>query len=268
MRLDLAKIIESKNPKLYRRLPRFVINWAQRLIHQEQMNYCLENYAHLPSVEFARASLEYIGIGYSSEGLDKIDKNGRYIFASNHPFGGVDGLMLAAEVAKPFGDVRLVVNDLLMNLEPLRSIFIPVNKHGRQSTEAAKLFAEAFDSNVPIVTFPAGLCSREIDGQIKDPLWQTNFVKRAVASKRDVVPVYFEGQLSRRFYRISRWRKVFGIKANMEMFTLVDEMFAQKGKHFTMRFGTPVSWQELEKAHSLRQATEMLRKNTYNLSNK
>lgn len=268
MRLELAKIIESKNPKLYRRLPRFVINWAQKLIHQEQMNYCLENYAHLSSIEFAKASLEYIGIGYSSQGLDNIDIKDRYIFASNHPFGGVDGLMLAVEVAKSFGDVRLVVNDLLMNLEPLKSIFIPVNKHGRQSVDAAKLFAEALDSNLPIITFPAGLCSREIDGEIKDPLWQTNFVKRAIASKRDIVPVYFEGELSRRFYRISRLRKALGIEANLEMFTLVDEMFAQNGKHFTIRFGTPVPWQELEKSQSVRQATEMLRKNTYNLSNK
>jgi putative hemolysin len=177
------------------------------------------------------------------EGMERLDPAGRYIFASNHPFGGPDGLMLADKVAEYFGDVRLVVNDLLMNLSPLRSIFVPVNKHGRQSAEYSRVFTDAFSSDIPIVTFPAGLCSRRRGGVVEDLRWKPNFIRRAVSDRRDVVPVFFEGELSNFFYRLSSLRTALGIRANIEMLYLVDEMFRLSGRSFAIRVGEAVKWE-------------------------
>ena len=169
---------------------------------------------------------------YSVEGLENLDPKGRYLFASNHPFGGMDGMMLADELVGYFGDARVIVNDLLMHVEPLRPLWIPVNKHGSQCGEYLRRFDEAFASDCPILTFPAGLCSRRRQGVVSDLPWRSNFVKRAAASGRRIVPVFVEGELSDFFYRLSNFRTKIGIRFNIEMLYLPDEMFSQKGKHF------------------------------------
>lgn len=92
---------------------------------------------------------------------------------------------------------------------------------------------------------PAGLCSRRIKGSVCDLPWKPSFVKNAIESRRDIVPVYFEGKLSNFFYNLSSIRTALGIKANIEMLYLADEMFSQRGRHFDIYFGEPVPWQRL-----------------------
>lgn len=264
MKVDVKKVLKDKNPTAAKWIPWFVINYLKKIVHEDEVNFYLENFSHLPTIEFIRATLEGMGISYTAVGLDKLDPEGRYIFASNHPFGGLDGLMLADKISGYFGDVRVVVNDLLMNLEPLKPIFIPVNKHGKQNQEYARLYREAFESNIPIITFPAGLCSRKTEGVVQDIQWRPNFVKQAVNTKRDIVPVYFDGCLSNFFYRLSNLRKKVGIKANIEMLYLSDEMFRQHGKHFDMIIGEPVPWATLEDKPYMETARE-IRTIAYNL---
>jgi putative hemolysin len=246
-------------------MPRPAVNYLRRILHEREVNSYLEDFSHMDSIGFIRATLERMEITYGATGLDRLDPAGRYIFASNHPFGGLDGLMLAVEIAGRFGDVRVVVNDLLMNLEPLKSIFIPVNKHGRQSTEYAKMYQEAFDSNVPIVTFPAGLCSRREKGAVCDREWKPSFVKQAAATRRDIVPVYFDGKLSDFFYNLSCLRTKLGIGANVEMLYLAEEMVKQRGRHFEMIVGEPIPWQSLEGGLSARKTTLEIRRKAYGL---
>lgn len=246
MKVDVKKVLKDKSPSASRWIPWFVKNYLKKIVHEDEVNHYLESYSHLPAIEFIRATLNEMGISYSAVGLEKLDPAGRYIFASNHPFGGVDGLMLADKISSYFGDVRVVVNDILMNLEPLKSIFIPVNKHGKQNQEYVRMFKEAFDSNLPIVTFPAGLCSRKTKGIVRDNDWRSNFVKQAINTQRDIVPVYFDGTLSNFFYRLSNTRKKLGVKANIEMLYLSDEMFKQQGRHFDMIIGKPIPWETLK----------------------
>ncbi len=243
MQVDLAQVLKDKNPAAARWVPRCAVNYLSRVVHLKEVNRYLAEFGDLPTIEFVRACLKEMHITYHAEGMERLDPAGRYIFASNHPFGGADGLMLADEVSKRFGEVRVVVNDILMNLTPLAPIFVPVNKHGRQNPEYARLFSDAFASEVPIITFPAGLCSRRIKGVVTDLPWKPNFIRRAVADRRDVVPVYFEGELSNRFYRIHSLRNAVGIKANIEMLYLVDEMFRQSGRDFRISIGESVPWQ-------------------------
>ena len=211
-RIDIGAVLADKAPRLARWIPGFVIGWLRRTIHESEINYILEHYWNLPPQEFIRACFREWQVTYTVEGLEKLDPKGRYLFAANHPFGGMDGMMLADKLIDRFGDARVVVNDLLMHLEPLRPLWIPVNKHGSQNSAYARKFDEEFVGEVPILTFPAGLCSRCIGGEVTDLPWKTNFLKKAYASQRQIVPVFVEGRLSNFFYRVVRIRRMLGVK--------------------------------------------------------
>ncbi len=264
--IDVEKVLAAKAPDLARKVPRFAINYLKRIIHQDDLNTIIPRYFDLPPMEFIEGLFgEYMNVSYQAVGLDKIDPAGRYVFASNHPFGGMDGMMLADLLTRHFGDVRVIVNDILMAIEPLQPIFIPVNKHGRQNSASVEAFNAAFASDLPLLTFPAGLCSRRIKGEVIDLQWKPNFIKKAIASERDVVPVHCEGRLSNFFYNLSNLRTRLGVKANVEMLYLVDEMFKQFGKNFHIRFGTPISWKQLAEM-PVRHAVELVRRESYALS--
>ena len=248
-KISVAGVLSSKAPRLARRIPRGVVRLLSKTIHEDELNYILENYDTGDPMEFLRSFFSYTGVSYEAVGLSELPADGRYIFASNHPFGGMDGMMLAEVIGSYFGDVRVIVNDILMYLDPLKGIFVPVNKSGAQRGAYAVAFNEAFAGDAPVLTFPAGLCSRcGKDGVVADVEWRPNFVKRAVQTDRLVVPVYVEGRLSKRFYRWARWRKRLGVKVNIEQIFLPDEMFRQRGQHFRLIFGTPVSVEELRAA--------------------
>ena len=131
LQVDLERVIRDKNPSLARWLPRPLLSYLKRTIHQDEINRILKSYSHLDPIGFIRATLADMRIGYRSQGLDRLPADGRYLFVSNHPFGGMDGMMLCAELSTRFSEVRIIVNDLLMNLRPLAPLFVPVNKHGR-----------------------------------------------------------------------------------------------------------------------------------------
>ena len=266
--IDIARVLAEKAPSLARHLPGFALRWLRRTIHEEDINYILRTFWELPPREFIHACFRTWGVTYSSEGLERLDPAGRYLFVSNHPFGGMDGMMLADKLIDRFGDVRVVVNDLLMYVEPLQPLWIPVNKHGAQNAAYARKMEEEFFGERQILTFPAGLCSRRIDGRVTDPEWKINFLKKAYASQRQIVPVFVEGRLSNFFYRVDRLRKALGIKFNIEMLWLPDEMFSQKGKHFRIVVGDPIPVAELQASGSLREQAEYVRKKAYFLEKK
>lgn len=227
-KIDVDAVLAAKAPRIARWVPGFVIRWLKRTIHQDEINYILDEYSALPPQQFIQACFKFWGVTYSVEGLEKLDPKGRYLFASNHPFGGMDGMMLADELVGYFGDARVIVNDLLMHVEPLRPLWIPVNKHGSQCGEYLRRFDEAFASDCPILTFPAGLCSRRRQGVVSDLPWRSNFVKRAAASGRRIVPVFVEGELSDFFYRLSNFRRKIGIRFNIEMLICPTRCFRRR----------------------------------------
>ena len=261
--IDIAEVLRQKAPELSRRIPRFAVEWLRRTVHERDINHILASYWDLPPQEFIQACFREWQVAYSAHGLDRLDPAGRYLFVANHPFGGMDGMMLADKLIDRFGDARVVVNDLLMHVEPLRPLWIPVNKHGSQNSAYARRFDEAFAGDLPILTFPAGLCSRRIGGRIADTEWKTNFLKKAAASGRTIVPVFVEGRLSDFFYRVDRIRKALGIRFNIEMLWLPDEMFSQQGRHFRIVVGDPVPAEELAQFGSLREQAEAIRRKTY-----
>ncbi|HIW65389.1 MAG TPA: acyltransferase [Candidatus Alistipes intestinipullorum] len=267
-KIDIGAVLREKAPRLSRWIPRPVVNRLRRIVHEREINHILEHYWSLPPQEFIRACFREWQVTYSIEGLEKLDPRQRYLFVSNHPFGGMDGLMLADKLIDRFGDARVVVNDLLMYLDPLRPLWIPVNKHGSQNAAyARKLDGELF-GELPVLTFPAGLCSRPFGGQITDPQWKLSFLKKAYASQRLIVPIFVEGHLSNHFYRIYKIRKALGVKFNIEMLWLPDEMFSQKGRHFRIVAGDPIPVADLQRYGSLRDQVEEVRKRCYFLKNR
>ena len=265
LKLDVEKILYTKNPGLKKIVPRFLVNYLKKIVHQDELNELLARNGHLKDKEFIKAGLEFLGIRYKVLGIENIPEDGRYIFASNHPLGGLDGLVFINELSKYYPSLRFPVNDILLNIENLSGIFLPINKHGSQDRESARLIEEAYSSDVQILYFPAGLCSRRKQGIIKDLSWHKSFINKAIQHKRDIVPAYFSGRNSSFFYRLSNLRTALGIRANIEMLFLPDEMFRQKEKEITLVFGKTVPWQTFDKSRTANEWAEWMKKKSYDL---
>ena len=263
--IDIRKVIRKKNPALVKMMPGFVISFMKRLIHEDELNRIIYDYRDRHGLDFVRNVLDDMKVSYSMNGLEQIPVHGRYIFASNHPLGGFDGLVLMDAIGTVFPEIRFIVNDLLLNLKNLEPVFVPVNKHGRQSVEYARKIDETYSGDAQVLYFPAGLCSRKLKGQIADPPWSKNFIQKAVQYRRDVVPVYFEGRNSDFFYNLANLRKKFKIKANIEMTFLVDELFKQKGQHVQLKFGTPITYTTFDKSKNYHQWTDFVRERVYSM---
>lgn len=230
-------------------IPGFLISALERMIHQRELNGVLDTTWPSEGTEFAEKTYGYFDLGLETRGEENIPSQGRFIFASNHPLGGLDGIGLIKVLGRRYGDdgLRFLVNDMLMNVEPLRPVFLPVNKYGSQGRAAAAAIAGAYASDVQMLIFPAGLVSRlQPGGTIEDLTWQKSFVQKAVEYRRDIIPVHFEGLNRMRFYRTARWRKRLGLKVNIEQAMLPAELCASRGKKFRVTFGRPIPWQDIE----------------------
>ena len=261
--IDVKEVIRKKNPALAKMMPGFLVSFIKRLIHENEVNRIIYDYRHRYGLDFVRSILEDMKVTYSMEGQDQVSVGGRYIFASNHPLGGFDGLVLMDAIGSIFPEIRFIVNDLLLNIKNFAPVFVPVNKHGRQSAEYACLIDETYSSDAQVLYFPAGLCSRKIKGKITDLKWNKSFVQKAVQYHRDVVPVYFEGRNSNFFYHLANLRKKIRIKANIEMMFLVDEFFKQKGRHLYLRFGSPIAYTTFDKSKDFNYWAEYIREKVY-----
>lgn len=259
MVIDVDALVKQRLPRHYRFIPRFVTRWLERIIHQRELNEMLQRMNGKDGVSAANEALSYLGITTTVVGEDAIPDEGRFIFVSNHPLGGLDGLSLISFLGKRYhGGIRFLVNDLLMAVKPLQPVFLPVNKYGRQSRERAEEIEAQYQGDNQMITFPAGLCSRMgKGGKIHDLQWQKFVVTQAIRTQRHIVPMFFEGENSRFFYRMARWRKRLGMKFNLEMILLPSEMFKSRGGDFRVFVGKPITWQSLDAKRPLEEAQRL-----------
>ncbi len=193
-------------------------------------------------------------------------QTGGIVIASNHPLGGLDALAMMHILSKKRKDMRFIVNDILLTFKNLKELFIPVNKHGKSGAESVKMINAQFASEQLTLVFPAGLVSRKQEGGIiKDLEWKKSFITKARQYQRDIIPVYVEGINSNFFYNLSRWRKRLGIKANIEMFYLMDEMYKQHGKKITIYFGKPIKYSTFDKSKTDEQWANYIKELVYKL---
>jgi putative hemolysin len=264
-KIDVKNVLYSKNPTLSKAIPGFAINYLKKVVHQDELNEFLEKFGHLKDSELIAAGLKHFEIKFKVTGSENIPNSGRYIFVSNHPLGGLDGLVFIHELSKHFPDIKFPVNDILTNIKNLSGIFLPVNKHGAQAKEAAIMIEEAYKSECQILYFPAGLCSRKKRGVIKDLQWHKSFITKSIQHNRDIVPAFFSGRNSNFFYNLASIRKFLGLKANIEMLYLADEMFKQKNKEINLVFGKAIPWETFDKTRSAPEWADWVKSKSYDL---
>ncbi len=264
--INIEKAIASKNPRLLKILPKFVLNYIKKIIHQEELNTAIYMNRHRHGVDFANAAIEEFGVKIKVVGEENIPKSGGVIMAANHPLGGLDGNVFIKAVADYRTDIHFFVNDILMAFKNYAPVFVPVNKHGKNSSDYARKFEEVYAGDSCLLIFPAGLVSRRNDkGTIEDLVWKKSFISKAIQYKKNIVPVYIDGKNSKRFYNLAYYRKKLGIKANIEMFYLADEMYKQKGKTITLIFGEPILWQTFVDGNSAEYWSEKVKRHVYAL---
>lgn len=249
LQLDLGAILRRR-VKGVGRLLLPAVGVLERVIHQDELNALLRATYPAEGSAFARALMRELDIEVDVCGLDALPAGENFIFASNHPLGGLDGIAMIGVLGERYGDarVRFLVNDMLMNVEPLQNVFLPVNKYGSQGRDAARAIADAYRSDMQIIIFPAGLVSRLGPEGVRDLEWQKAFVSKALEAGRRIVPVRFDGLNTPRFYRTARWRKRLGVRFNVEQALLPGELCRARGNRFGITFGRPVDASALRAA--------------------
>jgi len=266
--VDVKKVFHEKNPRLAPLIPGFVYRFIKNLVHEDYINEFLRKHGHKQGLEFIEAVIADFNVTTEIIGEENLPLKGKFIFAGNHPLGGFDGMVLMHFLGKKYPEVKFLVNDILMNIKNLESLFIPINKHGPHGREAARKMDEAMRSDAQILTFPSGLVSRRIKGKIKDLPWKKNFIQKAVQYQRDVIPFYFSGRNTSHFYFLANLRKFLGIKSNLEMFLLPDETYRHRNKKLTLIFGKPISWKTFDRTKSPQEWATWVRNIVYSLPEK
>ena len=267
--IDVYDILKSKMGDKAKHVPGFAINWLKRVVHQDEVNRYLWESRHLTGVDWLEECVRYLDMTLNIEGIENLpDKDdGRlYTFVSNHPLGGADGVALGSVIGRHYdGKFRYLVNDLLMNLPGLAPVCIPINKTGGQSRSFPQMVETGFHGDNHILMFPAGLCSRKINGEIRDLPWKKTFISKSVETHRDVIPIHFSGHNSNFFYNLANICKKLGLKVNIAMLFLVDEMYKNVHKSFTISIGKPIPWQTFDNSKTPKEWAEYVYKRVYEL---
>lgn len=265
MKINVRAAFEAKNPSLARWLPAAFFGFLERLVHQDEINRFLEQSGHLRDLAFAREVLCYFGVNVLAKGTEHLPKDGAFVLVANHPLGGLDGLVIYDILGQHRDKFASLSNDIMMQVKPLNGLFIPVNKHGSQSRDNLKILTTRIQEGFGIIVFPAGLVSRRQQGLVRDLEWKKSAVSLARKYNLKLIPVFIEGQLSERFYRTYTWRKRLGIRLNLEMLFLPDEMFRLRGRQVTLHVGQPVLPHEFDNGEDDLTWTQKIRDAVYRL---
>jgi putative hemolysin len=256
--IDVEKVLKDKAFKLYKWLPRFAINWLKKKLHEKEINETMRLLKNDRGLEFNRKGLDSLGAKVESTNQQLVPKTGSVIIAANHPLGGLDGLALIKSVGEVRPDVRFFVNDILKNFKNYDEIFVAVNKVGASSTSSLRTMEDVFKTDCAVLFFPAGLVSRKQNGLVRDLEWKKSFVTQAIDHKRMIQPVFIEGENSKFFYNFAMWRKRLGIKANIEMLFLPDEMFKARKDTIKIHYSKPFDSALLDKSKTDKQWSKLL----------
>lgn len=272
IKIDIKAVLRERLGGASRFVPSFLIRKLENLVCQQRLNDLLEHNFPSEGADFCRGVLNDLNVKVELVNSDRLPspEQRRVIIVSNHPLGGLDGMALIDFFTEYFGcTVMFVVNDLLMAVKPLAPVFLPINKHGHQSRAALTAIDQVLRGDMPVIIFPAGLVSRQHEqgGEIRDLEWKKMFVNKAVTFKRDIVPIYFDGVNSDRFYSFARRRESLGLKFNFEMALLPSEVFKAEGKVFKVNCGKIIPWQSLESGSEAEAEAQAIRRIVYDLKN-
>ena len=266
--INVRDLIRSKNANLLKWLPRFIIRYLERILHQEELNMVINKLKDCQGVTFCEGVKEYFNLQIEIEGLENIPIEGGATMAMNHPLGGMDGIALVNALKHTRTDLKFIVNDLLLNVKGMETMFIGINKHGKLKSDTFSTIDKAYESNALIGIYPAGLVSRKIKGEVMDLDWKKTFIDLSVKHQKPIIPIFIDGKLSNFFYRLSNLRKFLGVKVNFEMLYLANELFKQKGKKIRIIVGKPISIDELDTKKSSKKLAAWVKDKVYELAKK
>ncbi len=263
--INIREVFAEKSPGLAKVIPGFIYRYLTQILHIEFLNDFLKRTGHLKGIDFVDETVKEFNVKEHIHGIENIPPSGRFIFASNHPLGGFDGMLLMKNVNKVLGELKFLTNDILMNIPNLNPMFVPVNKHGGHSRDVARIMDETYRSGQQILIFPSGLASRKIKGKIIDLDWKKHFISKAIQYKRDVIPVFISGRNTNRFYRLANFRKFFKIRWNLEMFFLPDETVKHRNTDVHIHFGKPIKYTFFDKTKTHKEWADYVKNLVYQL---
>ncbi|MCY4779590.1 1-acyl-sn-glycerol-3-phosphate acyltransferase [Sphingobacterium sp. UT-1RO-CII-1] len=266
--IQVRNIIHAKSPKLAKWIPGFLINYLKRIIHEEEINYIMTKFRELYGLDFVDALIDELGIEVVVKGEDRIPYTDNVIFASNHPLGGLDGIAIMHAIGRYRRDVKFLVNDILLSIRNLEPLFVPVNKVGSQAKSAIMAIDKAYASDNALLIFPAGLVSRKIKGKVADLEWKKSFINKSKKYKRDIIPVYIDGENSNFFYNLAKIRAKLGLKANIEMLYLPDEMFSQRNQRVVISIGERIPYHHFDSSKTEYEWANEVKSTVYSMGDK
>ncbi|WP_430411405.1 GNAT family N-acyltransferase [Kordia sp.] len=246
------------------------VGWIlMKVLRISNLNKIYDKHKHLNDLEFLNALLDEFQIKFEipEEDLKRLPKDGAYVTISNHPLGGIDGILLLKLMIEQRPDYKIIANFLLHRIDPLKPYVMPVNpfeehKGAKSSLAGFKQSIMHLREGKPLGVFPAGEVSTYKDGRlIVDKPWEESAMKLIQKAKVPVVPIYFHAKNSRIFYRLSR------ISDTFRTAKLPSELLTQKNRVIKVRIGKPITVKAQDEYTDLTDFTEFLRKKTYMLSN-
>lgn len=263
--IDIAKILKESDSGVLRKLPSFVVGTLKRIIREKRINGILQKCEDIEGYDFLNKMLDEFNLKLQVTGKENLPETSRCIFAANHPFGILDGLVLTHTVSEKYGTLKAIGNDAFVFLKPLRPFIFAVNVFGINTKERIAALDELYASNTAITHFPAGEVSRKYNGRVQDCAWQKSFISKAIVHKRDIVPMHFQGTNSRLFYFVNGLRKFLGIKLTLELILLPHEMFNKQNRTIKVSIGKPIPYELFDKSFTHQQWADIVRSYTYTL---
>ena len=246
------------------------MGWMLMKITQlSSMNSFYEKHKHLEAKPFLDAILEHYEIDFEipEEDIKRLPKEGAFITISNHPLGGIDGILLLKLLLQHREDFKIIANFLLHRVEPLAPFILPVNpfenhKDAKSSIAGFKSALQHLQDGHPLGIFPAGEVSTYKDGKlIVDKPWEEAALKLIRKAEVPVVPIYFHAKNSQLFYRLSKINDIFRTAK------LPSELTTQRNRAIKVRIGQPISLAAQNEQETLEDFTDLLRRKTYILAN-
>ena len=244
--------------------------WAlMKILNLNTLNKIYDKNKHLKEIDFINALINDFEIKFEipEEDLKRIPKTGPFITISNHPLGGVDGILLLKLLLDHRPDFKILANFLLHRIEPMKSYVMPVNPFERKKELQSNLGGfkaslEHLKDGHPLGVFPAGEVSTYRDGKlIVDKPWQEAAMKLIQRAKVPIVPIYFHAKNSKLFYRMAK------MSDTLRTAKLPSEVLTQKQRLIRVRIGNPISINAQDEYKTLEDFTNFLRTKTYLLAN-
>lgn len=263
--LDIEKGIRESDSKLLKSFPRFFIRFLSWFIKEYEMNRILNKYNDTLGATFLEKVIEEFNINLQIEGLENLPNNSKCFFVANHPFGVIDGLILTHIVCQKYGTLKAIGNEAFTFIPQLKPLIATVNVYDRTSREYILELEKIYQSDIPMTHFPAGEVSRLYHWKVQDAPWQKSFIGKSISCQRDIVPFHFYGRNSILFYTIFIFRKLFGIKLNLELSLLTREMFKKRNKTIRVKIGSPIPYQTFDNSNTQLSWAQKVREMIYSL---